>query len=136
MHAVAELSLPDLPINQPGFEVDPQARFAAARKAHPWLARSPGGYVVTDYFAAKEMLGMDDQLRTAGEGVIALMKAEGSRWGRWEQEFIMAQSGATHKRLRDALAPMFTPRAANRHRGLMRRVVSEHLRGRTASPTG
>jgi cytochrome P450 len=127
MRPAAELTLPDLPITEPGFEIDPQARFAAARKIHPWLARSPVGYVVTDYFAAKEMLGMDEQLRTAGEGVIALMQAEGSRWGRWEQEFIMARSGAAHKRLRDALAPMFTPRAANRHRGLMRRVVSELL---------
>jgi cytochrome P450 len=124
---LAELSLPDLPINEVGFEIDPQARFAAARREHPWLARSPVGYVVTDYFAARELLGMDEQLRTAGEGVVALMKAEGSRWGRWEQEFIMAQNGAAHARLRDVLAPMFTPRAANRHRGLMRQVVSELL---------
>jgi cytochrome P450 len=124
MQSVADLPLPDLPINQPGFEVEPQARFAAARREHPWLARSPVGFVITDYFAGKELLGMDEQLRTAGEGVIALMKAEGSQWGRWEQEFIMAQSGATHKRLRDALAPMFTPREANRRRDLMRRVVS------------
>jgi cytochrome P450 len=127
MAALAELSLPELAINQPGFEVDPQAKFAAARAAHPWLARSPVGYVVTDYFAAKELLGMDEQLRTAGEGVVALMQAEGSRWGRWELEFIAARSGATHKRLRDVMAPMFTPRAANRHRELMRRVVSELL---------
>ena len=127
MQALTELSLPELPINQPGFEVDPQVKFAAARRAHPWLARSPVGYVVTDYFAAKDLLLMDDQLRTAGEGVIALMKAEGSKWGRWEQEFLMAQSGPTHKRLRDALAPMFTPRAANNHRALMRRVVSKLL---------
>jgi cytochrome P450 len=127
MQNVAELSLPDLPINEPGFEVDPQARFAAARAQHQWLARSPVGYVVTDYFAAREMLGMDAHLRTAGEGVVALMKAEGSRWGRWEQEFIMAQNGAAHARLRDVLAPMFTPREANRHRGLMRQVVSDLL---------
>jgi cytochrome P450 len=127
MPTVAELTLPDLPINEPGFEVDPQPRFAAARAVHPWLARSPVGYVVTDYFAARDMLGMDAELRTAGEGVVALMKAEGSRWGRWEQEFIMAQNGAAHARLRAVLAPMFTPRAANRHRALMRQVVGDLL---------
>jgi cytochrome P450 len=85
------------------------------------------GYVVTEYFAAKDLLGMDDRLRIAVDEVVALMKGENSRWGGWQKRNVIAQRGEAHKRIRDVLAPMFTPRAANTHRQLMRRVVSDLL---------
>jgi cytochrome P450 len=127
MQSIADLALPDLPINAPGFERDPVSRFAEARQAHPWLARAAVGYVVTEYAAAKDLLSLDDQLRIAVDGVIALMKGENSRWGGWQKRNIIVQRGDVHRRIRDVLAPMFTPRAANRHRQLMRRVVSDLL---------
>lgn len=125
--SLADLTLPDLPINEPGFEVDPAARFAAARQQHPWLARAPIGYVVTQYAAAKDLLTLDSQLRIAVDDVIALMHGERSRWGQWQKRNVIVQTGEVHRRVRDVLAPMFTPRAANRHRELMRRVVSTLL---------
>jgi cytochrome P450 len=127
MQSVADLSLPELPINEPEFALDPAARFAEARRAHPWLARSALGYVVTECAAGKDLLGDDAHMRIAVDDVIAFMKAEGSPWGLWMKRNIIVQQGEAHRRIRDVLAPMFTPRAANRHRALMRRVVSQLL---------
>jgi cytochrome P450 len=127
MPSLETLPLPDLPISEAGFEIEPQAKFAEARRHHPWLARSPVGYVVTEYVAGKELLGMDGHLRIAVDEVIAVMKAENSPWGGWMKRILIVQQGEAHQRIRDVLAPMFTPRAANRHRQLMRKVVSELL---------
>jgi cytochrome P450 len=127
MQLLTELSLPKLTMEDPKFAEDPFSQFAAARGQHPWLAKSSFGYVVTEYAAIKELLGLDDRLRTAHEGVVQLMKAEGSSWGRFQLEQILARSGTDHKRIRDVLVPMFTPRAANQHRELMREVVSRLL---------
>jgi cytochrome P450 len=127
MQSVMDLALPHLPMEEPDFALDPFARFAAARREHPWLARNALGVVVTQYAAMKDLLGLDDKLRTAHEGVVAVMQAENSHWGRWQMESILAISGARHKRIRDALAPMFTPRIANQHRHLMRAVITQLL---------
>jgi cytochrome P450 len=127
MPSLAELSLPDLPINAPEFALDPAARFAEARRAHPWLARSDLGYVITECAAGKDILGDDAHMRIAVDDVLAVMKAEGSPWGGWMKRNIIVQQGEAHRRVRDVLAPMFTPRAANRHRALMRQVISQLL---------
>jgi cytochrome P450 len=127
MQPVTALSLPHLAMETAQFAEDPFSRFAAARRQHPWLARSTFGYVITQYAAIRDLLGMDDALRVAHEGVIALMKAEGSKWGSFQLESILGLSGARHKRLRDSLALMFTPRAANQHRELMRGVIADLL---------
>jgi cytochrome P450 len=127
MQLLTELSLPKLAMEDSEFAEDPFSQFTAARREHPWLAKSTYGYVVTEYAAIKDLLGMDDRLRTAHEGVVDLMKAKGSGWGRFQLEQILALSGNAHRRIRDVLVPMFTPRAANQHRGLMREVVSRLL---------
>ena len=127
MQSAADLDLPHLAMEEEAFAEDPFSRFAAARQEHPWLAKSAFGYVVTDYSAIKDLLGMDGPLRTAHDGVAAIMGATGSPWGRFLVEQILGQSGASHKRMRDVLAPMFTPRNANRHRPLMREVISRQL---------
>jgi cytochrome P450 len=127
MQTAAELDLPHLAMEEPAFAEDPFTRFAAARQEHPWLAKSAFGYVVTDYAAIKDLLSMDGPLRTAHDGVAEIMGATGSPWGRFLVEQILGQSGEAHKRMRDVLAPMFTPRNANRHRPLMRAVISRQL---------
>jgi cytochrome P450 len=124
MQLLTELALPKLAMEDPKFAEDPFSQFTAARREHPWLAKSTFGYVVTEYAAIKDLLGLDDRLRTAHAGVVDLMSARGSRWGRFQLEQINARSGDNHKRLRDILVPMFTPRAANQHRWLMREVVA------------
>lgn len=127
MRSLSELTLPELPINTPGFALDPAARFAEARAQHPWLARSDVGYVITAFAAAKDLLGQDAHLRIAVDEVVAYMGADEARWGLWMKRLMIAQTGEVHRRLRDVLAPMFTPRAANTHRQLMKRVVSDLL---------
>ena len=127
MQNVTGLVLPQLVMEDPKFAEDPFSQFAAARRQHPWLAKSSFGYVVTEYAAIKDLLGLDDKLRVAHEGVIELMNAKGSKWGEFQLELILGLSGERHRRIRDVLAPMFTPRAANQHRWLMRQVISQLL---------
>jgi cytochrome P450 len=127
MQSATELDLPELAMEDPKFAEDPIAEFAAARRRHPWLAKSGFGYVITEYTAIRDLLGLDDKLRVAHEGVIAVMQADGSKWGEFQRESILGLGGARHHRIRDVLAPMFTPRAANQHRWLMRKVISELL---------
>ena len=127
MQSITQLSLPQLVTEDPKFAEDPFPPFAAARRQHPWLAKNSFGYVVTEYAAIKDLLAMDDKLRVAHEGMIELMDAKGSRWGDFQLESILGLGGERHKRIRDVLAPMFTPRAANQNRRLMQAVISRLL---------
>jgi cytochrome P450 len=127
MPAIAELQLPHLAMEEPWFARDPFPHFAAARRQHPWLAGSNLGYVVTNYRAVRELLAMEEAMRTPYDQLVDLMGARGTRWGRFQEAHILARSGPEHKRLRDILAPAFTPRQANLHRPLMREVIAKLL---------
>src|ERR1700741_2122459 len=127
MQRAADLELPYLAMEEPAFEADHFSLFAEARRHHPWLAKAAFGIVVNDYYAIKDMLSMDGPLRTAHDNASERMGRKGSPWGRFMEEQILGQSGEAHKRMRDLLAPMFTPRNANRHRPLMREVISRQL---------
>jgi len=123
MQTLPELDLPHLSMEEPAFAADPFPHFSAARTKHPWLARSVFGLVVTEYAAMKDLLWMNDTLRTANDGIVAIMGAKGSPWGRNAEENIFAQQGDNHRRLRDAVAPIFTPRHANAIRPMVREVI-------------
>jgi cytochrome P450 len=127
MQPITQLSLPYLAVEDPKFAEEPFSQFNAARLQHPWLAKSSFGYIVTEYAAMKDLLGMDDKLRVAHEGMIELMNAKGSKWGAFQLDSILGVGGERHKRIRDVLAPTFTPRAANQHRWLMQKVISRLL---------
>jgi cytochrome P450 len=127
MRPISELSLPHLAIGTPEFAKDPISQFNGARAQHPWLAETAYGYVITEYSAIKDLLGMDAQMRPPHEVIIDAMNARGSRWERFQMESLLAIHNADHKRIRDVVAPMFTPRAANQHRALMRQVISRVL---------
>jgi cytochrome P450 len=127
MQRPAELDLPHLPMETPEFTADPFPHFAGARAKHPWLANSVFGLVVTEYAAMKDLLAMNGGLRTGNDGVVAFLGAEGTGFGRFAVENIFNQQGDAHRRLRDALAPIFTPRHANVVRSLMREVVDSLL---------
>jgi cytochrome P450 len=127
MQPIAQMSLPQMAMEDPAFAEDPFSQFNTARRQHAWLAKNSFGYVVTEYAAIKDLLGMDDKLRVAHEGMIDLMNARGSKWGGFQLDSILGIGGERHKRIRDVLAPAFTPRAANEHRWLMREVISRLL---------
>ena len=127
MQHLSELTLPHLAVEDPAFARDPFPRFAEARAEHPWLATTIYGYMVTDYAAVRDLHGMDESTRPPHEFMIAAMDAEGSTWARFQLESLMAVTGDTHKRIRDVVAPLFTPRAANQHRELMRETIGRLL---------
>lgn len=123
MQAPEDLDLAYLAMETPEFSASPFAHFAQARAQHPWLAKCAYGYVVHSFHAIKDLLIRDAVMRPDHDGVVAAMGAGSTQWGRFEVESILALSGSDHKRVREVLAPMFTPRQANRNRALMREVV-------------
>lgn len=127
MPLVTELELPYLEMEDPEFGADPAARFAQARARHPWLAKCLHGYVIHEYAAIGDVLWMDGSMHIATEQIIAVMGAQDTAWGRFQRENLFGISGDRHKRVRDFVAPAFTPRQANLHRGLMRKVIRELL---------
>jgi cytochrome P450 len=127
MQTINELKLPYLPFEESSFAANPWPHFKAARKEHPWLATCAFGYVVHGYDAIRHLLWQDDHMQGAYNEVVDIMEADGTPWGRFQRESLLAQNGESHRRIRDVLAPAFTPRQANVHRTLMRRVVADLL---------
>jgi cytochrome P450 len=115
-------------MEDPDFAREPFSRFDAARAAHPWLATSNLGYVVTNYKAVRDLMGLEaTHMRMPYDLIVDAMGARGTAWGRFQEGHMLGKSGAAHKRLRDMLAPAFTPRRANLHRPLMREVIAPLL---------
>jgi len=127
MQDISKLELPHLAIEEPWFAADPFPQFDAARREHPWLAESNLGYVVTNYSAVRDLMAQESKMRLPFDELVEMMGARGTAWGRFQENHILNQVGSAHKRLRDVLAPAFTPRRANQHRPLMREVISELL---------
>ncbi|MDG2001827.1 MAG: cytochrome P450 [Novosphingobium sp.] len=127
MQEISELDLPYLAMEEPWFAADPGPQFSGAREQHSWIARSDLGYVVTNYQAVRDLMAMDECIGMAFGDIVEMMGAQGTFWGRFQQEHILSKSGPDHKRMRDLLAPAFTPRRANQHRELMQEVISELL---------
>lgn len=127
MQRASEIDLPFLDIGQDWFAADPYPHFAAAREQHPWLATSPFGYFINDYKAIREFFHSEDQYAPPYGGLLDVMNARGTRWGRFQTNHMLAITGEQHLRLRSILAPSFTPRQANKHRGIMREVISDLL---------
>jgi cytochrome P450 len=128
MPSVADLDLPHLRLQDPDFAEDPFPHFAAARRQHPWLARWDFGTIVTQYAAARELIRLEPaKLRTPYEQFATAMEAEDTNWGRFQRSQMLACNGEAHQRLRDILAPAFTPRQANLLRPLMRQVIVQLL---------
>lgn len=130
MQSITQMSIPFLPVDDPAFHRDPMPFVEAARRKHPWLARFESGYVVHGYQALKDLAPLDEKLEMGLEGVVAFYGAEGTPWAHFMTDMLQSHSGAEHKRLRDSVAEAFTPRAANRIRPQMRRVITELLDAR------
>lgn len=124
MVSLVELDLPHLPMEEPELARNPLPYFAAARRKHPWLAKCSFGYVVHEYTAIKDILWMDGATVGSYDGIVELMGAKGTPWGRFTEAQMLAQSGESHRRLRSVLQLKFTPRQANLNREIMRAVIS------------
>jgi len=124
-----ELDLFQLPWNTPEMAKDPYPYIEAARKKHPWLAKADQGYVIIGYQAIRDLMEMDlqDKLRPSFDGIIELLGAKGTPWGRFTEDQMLNLGGKEHRVLRDTFATKFTPRYANEIRPLMRRIMSDLL---------
>jgi cytochrome P450 len=128
MLRIDQLDLPHLAWETPEFAADPYPHIEAARRQHPWLATTTSGYVVFELQAIRDLLIQDDKLRTAFDGIVDLMQAHGTPWGRFAAEQMIALPDREHKLLRDTFAAKFTPRYAAQLRPTMREVMTELLR--------
>lgn len=125
METITDLDLPHLPMEQAEFAADPVPYFNTAREQHPWLAATSFGFAIHEYNAIKDLLWLDDKMRTAMDTIPKLLGgAEDSPWVRMAAESIIAQSGENHKRLRSVLTPLFTPKQANLNRELMQDTIN------------
>lgn len=124
---LTELDLPFLPIEDPQFSFDPVERFIAAREHHPWLAKTTVAYMVTEHAAMRGLMRNDECMVMGFNEVVEYMGAAGTPWGEFIKGMIQSQSGETHLRLRTALRSAFSPRMANRYRGVMREQVNALL---------
>lgn len=128
MQTISDLDLPHLAMEDPEFAKNPFPHFDAARRHHPWLANSNLGYVVTNYTAVRDLMALEArQMRMPYDLMVDAMGARGTEWGRFQEGHMLGKTGPAHKRLRDMLAPAFTPRRANMHRPLMREVIKPLL---------
>lgn len=123
MKSLTDLDLPFLPMEEEAFAADPFPYFDEARQQHPWLARCSFGYVVHGHTAIRDLLRQDDKLEPSFDDVVELMGASDTEWGRFQHTQLLNLSGDAHRRLRDIVAPLFTPAAANRNRDLMRETM-------------
>jgi cytochrome P450 len=127
MDLASEITLPMLPVDKPEFAADPYPYFAAARAAHPWLARFSEGYIVHDYKGVAELLADDDNLLPGFGPVVDFYDVADTMWGRFWFDMLPSVSGEKHTRLRGSVAHAFTPRHANHVRPQMRKVINELL---------
>jgi len=126
---VDQLDLYNLPWNTAELAANPYPFIEAARQKHPWLARTDEGYVVFGHQAIRELMEFDnqDKLKPSFDGIIDILGAKDTPWGRFTSEQMLALNGPEHKALRDTFAAKFTPRYANQIRPLMRRIMGQLL---------
>jgi cytochrome P450 len=127
MKRISDLELPFLPFEAVSFRENPFLPFQLARQQHPWLAKCSFAYVITSYQAVRELMAYDDQMCVGYGRAVDYLGAGGTPWGEFIKHAIQNQVGPLHKRLRDSVAPAFTPRAANENRAVMREQMTRLL---------
>jgi cytochrome P450 len=127
MMSLVDLDLPYLAMETPEFAANPFPHFAAARQQHAWLAKCSLGYVIHEYAAIRDLVMRNDEFRGSYDGIVELMGAKGTPWGRFTEAQMLAHDGDYHRKLRTVLAPKFLPKQANLNRQLMREVIAKLL---------
>src|SRR3546814_17972432 len=91
------------------------------------MARGAFGDVVHEYKAIDDLLRLDGPMRSDYDGIVAIMDARHTPWGDWTARHLLAAQNDQHRRMRQVLAPAFSPRHANSNRELMRPVLKRVL---------
>src|SRR6476659_8356230 len=97
MQKLSELELPHLAVEDPAFAADPVSFFREAKKVNPWIAGSDLGYWVHDYQAIRDLLSQDDKLRPAYDGIVEMLGAHGTPWGRFTEEQLISLPPEEHR---------------------------------------
>lgn len=125
MTPVAELDLPFLDVFSDAFTADPFTPLHAAREQH-WLARSDVGVHTLTYEATQALLrdkrfrfGAEQGLPPEGEAREVLLERA--------RRNLLNLEGEEHTRLRRLVSKAFTPRAVERQRTHVRRVIDTLL---------
>ena len=124
MKLLSELDLPQIDLFDPEYARDPHATYLEASK-ESWIAKYQFGYLLLDYQSMRDFLRDDARCRTPNLDLIHMWNAQGSTFERFTAHQLVALRGSEHKRIRDLVAPAFTPRAASKHRGFMRETLEE-----------
>lgn len=121
MSVVTELELPEIDYNTPDFgPASYHEQLAAARAASPgWLAHSPLAYVVLDAESGDFFLRAR-QARFPGREIAEIFGITSGPLADHIAKNILNATGEQHRRLRNLVAPAFTPRNADRWRPAMR----------------
>src|SRR5213080_3957691 len=124
MALVTELELPALDVMDPALRGPRFHETMRELRAQTWLAAAPFGYVVLD----RESCAFFLRTRAATFPGMKIAELFGVESGPLREEMernILHLDGAVHSRLRNLVNPAFTPRAADRWRGAMRRFLEE-----------
>jgi cytochrome P450 len=127
MQNALEMTLPELPLQDPAFDRDPMPFVAEARGQHPWLTRFGDKFFIHGYEAIRDILYQDAKLRPAHDDVVETYGAEGTAWADYMEGMMLAQWGPKHAQLRAAMGDTFTPRNVNRHIDLVRGTIADLL---------
>ena len=126
MQNVNEMNLPELDILSREFSDDFFSYYEAAIEEH-WLAKTPVGFMVLGYEEMKDMFSMPDELVPGNRETTKLLGAEGTSFGEFNDNFLLALNDEDHTRIRSLAAATFTPKNADLHRSVMREVFESHL---------
>lgn len=126
MQQLSDLDLPQIDLFDPAYASDPHGTYQAAREKS-WLAQYQFGYLVLDHDAMRDFLRDDDRCREPNLDIVAMWGAEGTAFERFTAHQLVAQRGNAHKKIRDLVAPAFTPKAAAKHREFMIETLNEIL---------
>lgn len=119
MNLVSELDLPAFDYTAPGFSADTyHAQLAKIRQRH-WLARSPIAYIVLDHDSGEFFL-RSKAAAFPGRQIAEFFGVTGGPLAEHIDANILNLTGERHHRLRALIGHAFTPRAADRWRGVMR----------------
>jgi cytochrome P450 len=124
---IDDLTLYRLPVDDHAFWADPFPEIDAARRQHPWLARTDYGHFVHGYQAIKDIISLDERLRPNFDELVKFYGVEGTPWAKFQVEQLIGHTGEKHRRIRNSVGDAFTPRNVNRHLGLIRRNAASLL---------
>ncbi len=120
---VGDLDLPEADLIRPMNRDEWRTTVANARAHHPWLIRTPLGYSITSH---EDVVGiLRDRRFHSALSLIPQMQGMSDNGEMNRRPSILSVEGDTHSRLRRLVAPAFTPKAADRMRPFMQKVIGE-----------